>query len=375
MLVSELTDYLEQGFEISGQNIHEQVLTKHRLQAFSPAYFENGKKLFSYSEENCRAARSLLAPHELSSPFISGELPDPDKPSNQVALEDLGRFFSNPAKFLINRRLGIHLDEGPPILEEREPFDIKGLEKYLLEEQLLKRRLTGKKLDGFSVVAKASGQLPPGTVGECLYEDLRRGVEDFIDRTRPYTESEPLKLVEVDISFADFKLIGEIDGLYPENMVRYRYARITAQDRIRAWIYHLALNAIKWNQHPGTSLLVGLDPDRVWAAWEFAPVENSETILKELLEIYRVGLIKPIHFFPKSSWVFVHETLEKKRSPQGALLRTQNTWQGNEYTRGESEDAYYQLCFRNINPVDSEFQKISKKIFGPLLMHQSEIGK
>jgi exonuclease V gamma subunit len=67
--------------------------------------------------------------------------------------------------------------------------------------------------------------------------------------------------------------------------------------------------------------------------------------------------------------------LEKKRSPQEALLKTQNTWQGSEYSRGEGEDAYYQLCFRNTNPMDSDFQKISKKILSPLLMHQSEIGK
>lgn len=375
VLVSELTDYIEQGFETSEQKILEQVITGHRLQAFSPAYFEKGERLFSYSEGNCRAARSLLESHESPSPFISGELPEPDKSGDQVNLEDLGRFFSNPTKFFLNRRLGIRLDEGPPVLEEREPFDIKGLERYHLEERLLERRLTGKKLDDFSVVAKASGQLPPGTVGECLYEDLRRGVEDFTERTGPYTDAGPMETIEVDINLADFKLTGEIDGLYPENMVRYRYARITARDHIKAWIYHLALNAIKWNQHSGTSLLVGLDPKRTWAAWKFSPVENSEAILKELLEIYRVGLIKPIHFFPKSSWVFVHETLEKKRSPQEALLKTQNTWQGSEYSRGEGEDAYYQLCFRNTNPVDSDFQKISKKIFSPLLMHQSEIGK
>jgi exodeoxyribonuclease V gamma subunit len=271
--------------------------------------------------------------------------------------------------------LGIRLDEGPPVLEEREPFDIKGLERYLFEQQLLERRLIGKELDGFSVVAKASGQLPPGTVGECLYEDLSRGVEDFIERTVPYTDAEPLEPVEVDLNLADVTLTGKIVGLYPEYLVRYRYAQVTAGDRIKVWINHLALNAIKGNQHPRTSLLAGLDPERVWTAWKFSPVENSETILKELLEIYKAGLIKPIHFFPKSSWVFVLETLEKKRSPHEALLKSHRTWIGNAYSRGESEDAYYQLCFKNTNPLDSEFQRVSKKIFGPLLMHQSEIGK
>jgi exodeoxyribonuclease V gamma subunit len=375
VLVSELSDYIEQGFETPEQKILEQVITRHRLQAFSPAYFGKGEKLFSYSEGNCRAARSLLESHESPSPFISDKLPDTDETWDQVDLEDLGLFFSNPAKFLLNRRLGIRLEEGPPILEEREPFDIKGLERYLLEQQLVERRLTGKTLDGFSAVAKASGQLPPGTVGACLYEDLSRGVEDFIERTAPYTDAEPLESVEINLNLADVRLTGKIVGLYPEHLMRYRYARVTAGDRIKVWINHLALNAVKGNQHPGISLLAGLGPERVWTGWKLSPVADSEAILTELLEIYKAGRLQPIHFFPKSSWIFVRETLEKKRAPHEALLKSQTTWIGSTYSRGESEDAYYQLCFKNTSPLDSEFQRVSKKIFGPLLMHQSEIGK
>ena len=41
------------------------------------------------------------------------------------------------ARFLLNRRLGIRLDEGPALLEEREVFDIKGLDRYLLDQDLL----------------------------------------------------------------------------------------------------------------------------------------------------------------------------------------------------------------------------------------------
>ena len=375
VLVSELTDTIEQGFETTHQDILEHIMTRHRLQAFSPSYFSKGEKLFSYSEENCRAAQSLLGSHELPGPFITEMLPDLDDVWKQITLDDLSRFYSNPAKFLLNRRLGIRLDEGPPILEEREPFDIEGLERYLFEEQLLARRMSGKGLEDFSVVAKASGQLPPGTVGTCRYGDLSQGIEDFFERTGAYIDSGPLESLDVDIDLADFRLMGKIAGLYPDRLLRYRYARVRAADRITAWIYHLALNAIKGNQHPKISLLVGLNQERSWAAWKLSPVEKSETILKELLEIYWAGLIKPLHFFPESSWTFVRETLEKKRSHDEARLTAQKTWLGSAYKRGEFEDAYYQLCFKNTDPVDREFQRISTKIFGPLYLHQSEAGK
>jgi exodeoxyribonuclease V gamma subunit len=200
-------------------------------------------------------------------------------------------------------------------------------------------------------------------------------VEEFIERTAPYTDAEPLESVEINLNLADVRLTGKIVGLYPEHLMRYRYARVTAGDRIKVWINHLALNAVKGNQHPGISLLAGLGPERVWTGWKLSPVADSEAILTELLEIYKAGRLQPIHFFPKSSWIFVRETLEKKRAPHEALLKSQTTWIGSTYSRGESEDAYYQLCFKNTSPLDSEFQRVSKKIFGPLLMHQSEIGK
>ena len=61
VLVSELLDYISQGFELPGQDIvRDHVLTRHRLQAFSSAYFGGGR-LFSYSRENLQASR-VIAP-------------------------------------------------------------------------------------------------------------------------------------------------------------------------------------------------------------------------------------------------------------------------------------------------------------------------
>jgi exodeoxyribonuclease V gamma subunit len=93
------------------------------------------------------------------------------------------------------------------------------------------------------------------------------------------------------------------------------------------------------------------------------------------LKKYWQGLKKPLHFFPKSSWDYSSMLLEKDK-PQGDALQTaRNTWTGNEYARGECEDAYYQLCFRNMDPLDSEFEKMARDVFKPLLEHQKEICK
>lgn len=377
VLVSELMDYIEQGFEVHGEKIIELIVTKHRLQAFSPEYFKESKKLFSYSEENFEAAQWLQKDREPAVPFITQGLPAPEEEWKTVDLNDLHRFFSNPARFLLNRRLGIHLEERASVLEEREAFEIRGLERYLLEENLVKSKFAGRTLKDLFSPTRASGQLPHGTVGRCIYENVSQGVDCFVEKTRPYTEGKPLQPLEVDLAVSGFRLTGIIDTLYPERLLRYRYARLKARDRLKVWIHHLVLNSLKVYNYPQRSLLVSLDPNNnkepVWAACEYSPVENGEEILGMLLGAYWAGLVKPLHFFPESSWVYAHMLLEKNQPPEVALERARNNWTGSDFNRGECEDAYYELCLKGTDPLDSEFQRIAEEVFTLLLAHQREI--
>ena len=376
VLVSELMDYTEQGFKIEGEKILDHIITKHRLQAFSPEYFKKNKKLFTYSEANCQAAECILKTRQAPIPFISKGLSDPEQEWKTVDLDRLCSFFGNPAKFLLNRRLGIYLEERASILEERETFDVKGLEKYLLEQSLVERKFLGRKLKDFLPVAKASGGLPHGTIGECIYDSLGHGVKRFVEMTQPYMQGTKLEPLEIDLSISGFRVTGRIDAIYPKRLIRYRYAKVKPKDRLKVWIHHLALNCLKVDDYPGTSMLVGLrptGPEPVWIAWEYSPVEDSEEILGKLLEKYWEGLIRPVHFFPRSSWEYAQMVLERNKSEEEALLKARTTWAGSDYHRGECEDAYYQLCFGNTDPLDSEFQQIGIDAFEPLLRHQKDI--
>ena len=44
VLVSELLDYIDQGYELQEGKILEHVVVKHRLQAFSPEYFKKKRE-------------------------------------------------------------------------------------------------------------------------------------------------------------------------------------------------------------------------------------------------------------------------------------------------------------------------------------------
>jgi exodeoxyribonuclease V gamma subunit len=379
VVVSELLDYIEQGFTISEKTILDHIFTKHRLQAFSPEYFKKGKKLFSYSKENCQAAQCILEAREAPISFISRELSNPEEEWKTVDLNDLSTFFANPSRFLLNKRLGIHLEESASMLEDREAFDVKALEKYLLNKKLLEKKLEGENLKDFFAPVHASGQLPHGMLGECIYEELSQGVESFVEKSKPYIHETTLEPLEVDLNISGFRLTGRINPIYPGRLLQYRYARVKTRDRLTVWIHHLALNSLMTDTYPRTSILAGLEPDKrreaVWAAWEYSSVENSKEILESLLKEYWAGLMKPLHFFSDTSWMYAHILLEKNKTGEDALDSARRIWEKTDYNRGECEDPYYQLCFGNIDPLDSEFRRIAEEVFRPFLEHQIAVEK
>ena len=382
-LVSELTDYIKQGFTAPGRDILGQTITSHRLQAFSPEYFKENNNLLSYSKENFYTACRLINTRKTPVSFITKGLPGPGKEWKTVDVNDLCAFYHNPSRFLLNKRIGIYLEESALILEENEPFDIGGLDKYLLEQRLLEKRMSGYDLNGLLSLNKASGILPHGAIGDCIYGEITRKIDNFTVKTEPYMQGRRSEAIEVDLDISDFKLIGKIDDVYQKHLLYYRFAKLKAKDHLGIWIRHLVLNSIESCDYPKTSLLVGLDPDRskrsggqdesAWEGWEYLPVKNSVKILKSLLDNFWKGLVKPLQFFPQSSLIYAAQVVEKDRPFGEALEKAHNIWAGGKYSRGEIDDEYFKLCFGKTDPLDSDFADTAVEVFKPLIQNRNKI--
>ena len=370
MLVSELLDYLKQGFTICGRDISEHVITRHRLQAFNPAYFRGNRGLFSYSEEDCRAARSLLSPGASPLAFIDTVLSEPGDEWKTVDLSDLMSFFRNPGRFILQRRLGVILGDEAEILREEELFDLAGLEKYSLEQTLVEKALAGWNLDDYFSVAKASGQLPYGTVGSYRYRSLAQGAAEFAARIRPYLVSDRLAPLNINMAISGFTLTGRIDSIHAGGLTQFRYARLRAIDFLQAWLRQLVLNAAGNGDYPRRGFLFGST-----ASCEYTRVDEPEEILQKLLKAYATGLSQPLKFFPDSSWAYAETVLIKGRSKDAGIEEAKKVWEGSDFAErpGERDDPYFSLCFRNADPIDAEFQGIAEDIFAPLIAHQKNL--
>ncbi len=360
VLVSELLDYIDQGYELQGGKILEHVVVKHRLQAFSPEYFQKSEKLISYSEENFEAARHAASKREEPAPFFQGGLPEPTEEWKIVDLDQFCRFFGNPARYLFNKRLGIYLDDETGILDENEPFDLSGLDRYQLEQDLVNRVLEKQDLRDYFSAAKASGQLPHGAPGEWLYARACAQVDSFARTLLPYLEKGPIKPFEVDLILDGLRLQGRIGNIYPDGLMFYRYANMRPQDRLTLWIHLHILNVGGARGHSGKGILICKDK-----VCSYGPVERSEETLKALLAVYRQGLIKPLHFFPRTSFAFA-EAMEKHGDEGKALAAAHRTWES-DFGMSEGDDPYFQLCFGRLDPLDEEFKDLAVEILGPIL--------
>ena len=107
VVVSELLDYIAAGFYPPDKKAEEYLVTKHRLQPFSPEYFRPDSALFSYSNENYSAAVRKIDITRKPAPFIDEPLAEPGNEWKSVSIRRLCEFYANPAQYLVRERLGV----------------------------------------------------------------------------------------------------------------------------------------------------------------------------------------------------------------------------------------------------------------------------
>ena len=354
VLISELTDYLHSEYGISG------MVVKHRLQAFSPDYFR-GHGLGSFSRENFEAARSLSSVRQTPE-FCTAGLSEPGADFKRISVDDLCRFFMNPAKFFLNKRLGVHLEDRADVLDEREPFTLEGLERYKVENDLLEKALRGRDIRLEFERLRASGAIPPGTPGECWFEETRDAIEGLAQKVRGLRGGDALAPVTVDLAISDFRICGPVSGLYPGGLIRHR-CRESNRHLVALWVTHLVLecmSGVSGSPRPLLSAMCTGKSDCI-----FDCPEDSPKLLGELLEIYWQGLRRPAPFFPNSSLAYAEALMKGKDNP-GEDAR--KCWEGNDYNYGEMQDPYMRRCFPTFDPRGSyEFARIAETVVMPAL--------
>ncbi|WP_438970834.1 exodeoxyribonuclease V subunit gamma [Methylophaga sp.] len=358
VLVSDLQDLLSERFQMqSGQNILEQIVTKHPLQAFSRRYFDGeNDRLFSFNAAQCPTQEIGEQQAWFDSP-----LPEADESWRQISRDQLIRFFAHPAKFLLRERLGIRLELDEEELESREPFALDHLESWQLRQWLLESNLTPFSDEGLKPLVQATGMLPQGLIGDAWFERESETVDAFIEKLRPVLPDNGPITLPIALEIDNFRISGQLEQVSEQGLLRYRLAKKKGKDLIAAWIDHLILNILQPEGIKLETRLVLQDADYL-----FLPVTGPTHILADLLTLYWQGCHLPLKFFDQSSLAFAATSFGKK--PEQAIKKAQDKWAASGDFPGEGEDVYYRQLYRE-SPLGNEFKELALRVYNAIQLH------
>ncbi|THF59379.1 exodeoxyribonuclease V subunit gamma [Pseudothauera rhizosphaerae] len=372
------------------------LTVEHPLQPFSVDYFVPGAagdpRLASYHDEYAAALAARLsavnaappaaapesgeggedgdeehdeggADASAAVPFFTAPLPPPEAAWRSVSLAQLGRFYRHPCRYLLRERLGLELPEGEEELADVEPFLPDWSALRVLAARLVPVLVQDgpPDADALFALARAGAEYPAGAIGEEALRAEIAALQDYAARLRAAGMGEPLPAHEL-------RLALELDGeawefaatfadLRTGGRVHARYDDSRAGDYLAAWLAHLALCA---GPPSGAECVTrGVARDGDFVLRPVAPQE-ARARLAELVARYRAGLVRPLHFYPKSAWAYVSEGASIK-----AALRK---WSGGQRAEfGEAHDPAYRLALRGeAQPLDEAFFALAETVFGPL---------
>lgn len=349
VLVSELLDTLA----IYTDNKPENFICNHPLQAFSPRYFEDDKRLFSYANEYLKlhTNKPLEAPTEQ---FITKRLSHLSDEYRHISLDELIKFYQNPARSFLQQRLSIQTFDEDITLPIREPFELEAFKDRELRELLMACELESDRSLSPALLARAKGLLPYGEIGDTFYNNEKQIIETFQAQLPDIELNEPLYF---SVSLREFSLHGEITKLTTTGRIIQQVSSPYSRDYITLWITHLALNT----QTKTTTTFYSPDEN-----FTFAAVEDAAQQLEKLLEYYWQGLHFPLKFFPKTGFEMYKERRgenRKKASP---------SWNGNDQSAGEKDKFENWLLHRTIEmngyDLDNEFLDVSQLVFAEMVL-------
>ncbi len=362
VLVDELLDYLDRCYHLDSQKGgRDYYITYHPLQPFSKQYFQSNDRLPSYSKEMHQAYLANIGAVTPDLSFLKHKLSELTTDQQQVELTQLFKFFSNPARYFIQHRLGIYYEMEEELLETTEPFTLPFFTQCKMDRALVENRLAGERVDKLHAQVRASGELPHGCFGDRIFAKQIVHSKKVMDRLRPYLDVVNDISVEVDISLNKIRLYGQLNDIGQNGLFDYSVHTIWKNQLLELWIKHLVLNILKPSNVQLTSQW--LDSEKLYS---FKPVDDPERLLGELLDLYWQGLQYPLHFFPKSSYAYMEYRLREK-SVEDCIYKAKQKWCGAFNKNNEADSPYYNLAFSTKDVFDENFVELSEQIFRPLL--------
>ncbi|VXC59714.1 RecBCD enzyme subunit RecC [Pseudomonas sp. 8Z] len=320
VLIGQLRDHLGNAWRLAqdGDLLHA-LTTEHPLQPFSRRYFSGEGPLYSYAHEWA----------DVYGQAPQGQLVD-SLPTwsegHRLTPELLQSFLRDPVRCFFTRRLKVHLDEDALYQLDSEPFALDALQRYQLQERLLKAALLSGDESPEQALATAaerlrrSGVLPMAGFGEQYRQALLAPLPAQILRYQTLAQAWPQRVdspLPLYFSDADRQLDGWLSGLRRngDGALANLQALPGALAKDGGWKWHRLLRPYVLHVVAAacgqslTTLLVG--EDRA-LAFDPLPVECAREVLVAWLDGWTAGMCAPLPVALKTSLVWLQDGNEDK---------------------------------------------------------------
>ncbi len=379
VLVGQLRDHLAAGWRLAGHDDAPDALldfltTAHRLQPFNPDYFPPEaatSRLFTYASE-WRIADDRPPP---GGPLAPTQRDEP------LRLAELANFLRDPVKAFFRQRLQVDFDQDDPASDDQEPFDLDGLQKWSLWNELIAAQAQAIDADTPREAALAAGleridrrgELPARAFAALNRETLAAPMDDLFARYTAALAEWPTPAahdaviryenatlgLRVDDRLHDLRvgadgsrgrIVLESSDLVKDKKYRHHVV-------IRHWVAHLAA------QLDGAPLTTAIISKVGSVRLEPLDAAVARLHFDALLAAWREGQARPLPLAVKTGFALLADS-DTGRSTAA------RTYEGDGYTsHGElGESAYLQRAWPDYASLaaSGEFARLAASLLRPV---------
>jgi exodeoxyribonuclease V gamma subunit len=297
---------------------------------------------FSFDPAALAGARAAARAAHPPQPFLPAVLPPIVR--RDIELADLTALLTHPARGFLRQRLDVAVR-----FEQDDPSDsltveLDALERWKLGDRVLRDRLAGVDEPTCRNVEWRRGMLPPGPLGGRQLAAVLAEVEPLV-RATAELRAPARRTVDVLVQLAGGRqLRGSLPGMHDRRLVTVSYSKLSARDRLRAWIALVALT-VSHPETPWTAVTVGRGEPGHPRRSVLGPldVEHARTTLDLLVDLYDRGLCEPLPLPTKTSAAYAaarwnHDDVDE------AVRRARRSWASGDFP-GEDADVANELVW------------------------------
>ena len=324
--VGELLDVVDRSVSSPDGPARDRVVIRHPLQPFDPRNFSEGalvpERLWSFDQVSLAGARALTGERAEPPPFLESPLPADD--GEVIELRRLVRFVEHPAKAFLRDRLEISVTDFSDEVDDALPVELDGLEQWQVGQRVLDGVLAGQDINSCVKAEVARGSLPPGKLGLPVMQTIANRADLIARAAQKVGHCSPSSL-DVNLELPDGRrLTGTVPGVCNDTVRIVSYSRVKPKDRLRAWVWLLALTATR-PERPFESMVIGRARSAARNRAEVTiariqplgddPGTRREAALSSLallIDLYGRGMREPLPLISEASAAYAEAALNAK---------------------------------------------------------------